>query len=92
MFCRDLQQNLRWSGHDLRLASPDGLSTRLSVFGLHSRGGRNRPLTRRSALWQYRAMLGEPENQFSLTRAALGTCARQKAISYQYQYRLSVYQ
>src|SRR5208282_1189861 len=27
---------------------------------------------------QYRAMLGEPKNQFSLTRAALSTCGRAK--------------
>ena len=30
-------------------------------------------------------MLGEPENQFSLTRVALSTCGRaKKAISYQF--------
>jgi hypothetical protein len=28
-------------------------------------------------------MLGESKNQFSLTRGALSTCGRQKAISYQ---------
>ena len=43
----------------------------------------NRPLTRQTMLWQYQAMLGEPENQFSLTRAALSTWGTQKANSYQ---------
>jgi hypothetical protein len=29
-----------------------------------------RPLTRRTAIWYYCAMLGEPENQFFLRRAS----------------------
>jgi len=41
----------------------------------------NRPLTRRTAFGQYRCMLGESENQFPLTRAALGTRGAQKQIS-----------
>jgi len=43
-----------------------------------TKNGRNWPLTPGNVLWQYPAMLGEPENQFSLTRAASSTCGRAK--------------
>ena len=38
----------------------------------------------RTALRHDHAMLGEPENQFSLTRAALSKCGAKKAIAYQF--------
>ena len=43
---------------------------------------RNYLLKKRSSLWQYPAMLGDLENQFSLTRAALSTRAAQKPNSF----------
>jgi hypothetical protein len=36
------------------------------------------PLTPQLALWEYRPMLGEFEDQFCLTRAALSGCGAQK--------------
>jgi hypothetical protein len=46
----------------------------------HPQADKNCPLTRRTTLGQYRALLGEPETQFSLTRAALSTHGAQKQI------------
>ncbi len=40
-------------------------------------------LTRRTARWQYRAMLGEPKKQFSLTRRSAKYAPRAKANSHQ---------
>jgi len=37
-------------------------------------------LTRQTALWYHRAILGEPQNPFSLTRAASSTRGAQKQI------------
>ena len=54
----------------------------LAVLGAKSLAtARENLLTRRTPLWQYRAMLGETPNPFSLTRAALGTCGRGKSNS-----------
>jgi hypothetical protein len=42
---------------------------------------RKKTLTRRTAIRQYPAMLGEPKNQLTLTRTALSTCGTQKVNS-----------
>ena len=41
--------------------------------------GQNHALDTAAGAWQGLAMLGEPEKQFSLTRAALSTCGRAKS-------------